>query len=388
MYILAQAAASIAHPSDPVRTYYLETWRRTPGYHAMSADTLEIPAWAAEVAGALRPTGEPIEYQVLRLTPPEEACILHARKPTGVFGSVLDVNLDYWQRLVNLCHNIPFILGGYVPADSFAAYPNVTWLASPADLETAIPGAGPASPDYSLFAGVRCIPRLRLSTGCLHRCAFCTVPQQVHAETFGSIARQVDSFAPLDFDLVYLDDKTFGQCETAELLPAIADRIRRYNPRFAGFIVQTTAPLARKHVRTWAGWGVRYIEVGVETLEADVLRQWRKPHGPGQIEACAYAIALARAEGLNVHLIPNLIFGYEHADYTPTLAWLRRWADVCAFVNPYILCQYHDSKGTAASSAGGQADTDEGSWNKSWLTGDDVARGRAALQYALSIHGG
>jgi hypothetical protein len=387
MYTLAQAAASIAHPVDPVRSYYLETWRRTPGYHAASPDWLEVPEWAAHVAGALKPTGEPIEFRTLHLTPPEEAALLHARKPAGVFGSVLDVNLDYWQRLVGLCWDIRFILGGYVPADSFAAYPNVTWLASPADIETAIPGAGPASPDYSLFAGVRCIPRLRLSTGCLHRCSFCTVPQQVIAEPFESVARQVDSFAPLQFELVYLDDKTFGQCDTAAWLPAIADRIRRYNPRFEGFIVQTTAPLARKHCRTWARWGVRYVEVGVETLEGEVLKQWHKPHGPGQIEACAYAIALAQAEGYRIQLIPNLIFGYENADYTPTLAWLRRWADICPFVNPYILCQYHDSKGTVATVTGGN-DADEGSWNKAWLTGDDVARGQAALHYALSVHGG
>ena len=386
MYILAQVSARAIHPTDPVRSYYLQAWRRTPGYHAASADTLELPAWAAEVAGALRPTGEPIEYLSLTGNPAEAAARLHARKPAGIFGSVLDVNLEYWQRLVNLCHDIPFTLGGYVPADSFAAYPNVAWLASPADLEAAIPGAGPARPDYSPFAGVRCIPRLRLSSGCLHRCSFCTVPQQVHAETFESVARQVNSFAPLQFELVYLDDKTFGQCDTAAWLPGIADRIRRYNPRFEGFIIQTTAPLARKHCRTWAGWGVRYIEVGVETLEPDVLKLWHKPHGPGQIEACAYAIALAQSEGYRIQLIPNIIFGYEHADYTPTLAWLRRWADICPFINPYILCQYHDSKGTVASATNG--DTDEGSWNKTWLTGDDVARGRAALHYALSIHGG
>jgi hypothetical protein len=204
-----------------------------------------------------------------------------------------------------------------------------------------------------------------------------------------AILRQADSFKPLRFKLVYLDDKTFGQASNWRDIRFAYAVIKRYNPEFLGFIVQTTASMAIKYAREWVqNYHVRYIEIGVETLDAKTLRSWRKANTPELSTKAAETIKELQDEGYSVKLIPNIILGIASDErgphnYQPTIDWLRRFKSTIAFINPYLLCQYHNSKGGKYKDNSG--DLDETRLDKSWLTIEEQRQASAVLDQLLEM---
>ena len=80
--------------------------------------------------------------------------------------------------------------------------------------------------DYRDFTGYKCIPRLALSTGCKYKCRFCSVSSNLTEIDQWSIEQHMKSFRDLDFKLVYLNDKTFGQARNHSLLPELSKKLK------------------------------------------------------------------------------------------------------------------------------------------------------------------
>lgn len=389
--VFLQVSHKVTSPSNPTLEYTQQAWQQY-GLDIASEHFLELPTWVAEVSGYLNPSLWLKEFRILEDTPAKAAARIYDETGAGMiyFGSVLDVNRQYWHDLISSAGRwVTWVLGGYVNKDEFIEYPNVIWLDSPAALTFWFPGhtVTGRGPDYSLFEGYRCVPRLQLSTGCLYNCAFCTIERKVDTLPWTEVYAQVLSWAGLKFRYVYLDDKTFGQAANWVWAGPLGTAIKKLNPEFEGFIVQTTAHEVIEHAEDWVlnHW-VRIIEVGVETLDPDTLKLWRKPHGVRHINQAAAEIRRLKDEGLDVWLVPNIIFGIEDHDYTATLEWLGENSDIISYINPYILCQYVESKGQVAGKRGEAAgDADETSWEKSWLTRDDIEAASRAMDDAFQI---
>jgi hypothetical protein len=175
--------------------------------------------------------------------------------------------------------------------------------------------------------------------------------------------QQVQSFEPLEYKLVYVDDKTFGQADNWEWIEEIGDAIYERNPEFLGFIVQTTVPMAQQYLEQWYDYGVRYVEVGVEIPDDPYLREMNKPYRMAQLNGLTEQVR----EFGKMGFIPNLIFGAPNTPYRSMAAWVARNTDIISFVNPYVLSQYHDSKGEMVI-AQDKSDSDETSLSRSWLS--------------------
>lgn len=184
--------------------------------------------------------------------------------------------------------------------------------------------------NYQLFKGVKTIPRLQLSTGCKHKCKFCTVPNDVRTNRSNNIIQQALSFKELVFEVVYIDDKTFGQAWNYRILKQISKIIKEYNPIFKGFIVQTTASQVKKI--NFDGLDIFAVELGVESFNDSILKAMNKPHNEKLIIE-----AVGILQGLKIKIIPNLIIGLPNETketYNKTFEFIKD-------INPYILNIYN-----------------------------------------------
>jgi len=293
--------------------------------------------------------------------------------------SALDTNKKFIREYAERTTN-PIIVGGYVNPDYFSGLPHVTWANDVDDLLTLMPGAKKRKPNYSLFAGTKTVPRITLSEGCLHSCAFCTIPKGITKRSVGDILGQVDSIRELYFELIYLDDKTFGQADNWDIVSALYDYIKDFNPKFQGFIVQTTVPVAIKYLKDWvANYHIKYVEVGVETVNDKILKEQNKPYRSRNLKALT---SLVRET--EVGFIPNIMVGLPGDDYTETASWLTYNRDIITFVNPYVLSLYDDAKGTAAE-GNTNSDSDESNLNKSWLSVQRQNLAQEMLDFLLSF---
>ncbi|KKL28867.1 hypothetical protein LCGC14_2370830, partial [marine sediment metagenome] len=191
--------------------------------------------------------------------------------------SALDVNKNFIKELAaDFPGNI--IMGGYVGKNTFKDMPNVKWYDS---IEAVAKDRGiPYEPgaNFGHFKDTETIARLCLSKGCLHGCAFCVVPKGVTETAEELIDKQIDAIAAVKTNLVYIDDKTFGQVKNYKTLPEIYRKIKVRNPEFNGFIIQTTASQMLKLDDTFLKEsGIKYIELGIETYNDSILKALHKP---------------------------------------------------------------------------------------------------------------
>lgn len=378
--IFCQVSTKLIQPDNPCLEYYRKVYPQHEGYHIASEHFMEIPTWIAVIAGKLGTTYdrrlhviENIQASIEWLCAQDESAV--------VLFSVLDVN----KRFVNeIAEAIPqkVIAGGYVHPGTISD--KIHWFDSVDDMLETFPGRQPwASPDYSLFEGMKTIPRISLSDGCLYNCSFCTIDRELTEYTYEQVASQAMSYKGLDFELVYVNDKTFGQAKNWKWIATLYDVIHEYNPEFKGFIVQTTVPMANRYAQVWADdYLVKYIEVGVEVVDNEYLRRMHKPYSVKQLKALMDTL-----DQVDVGFIPNIIFGLPDDDYRKTLHWLWWEQDRVSFINPYVLCQYDSSKDKLVE-GGGEHDTDENTLVKSWLSLEDVKRTEFAMRYAFYLTGG
>ena len=330
--------------------YFDRLYRYTKGYDR-AVDFWEVPAWMGRVA-AMEPNSDVYVVRDIQ----EAIDFLEEAKYDKVLFSAMDVTKKGIQEIVSANPKQKFQIGQYTEFPEMAEYNNVTVFKS---IEEFAENNGlplKYSYDYSNFEGTAVIPRLRTSEGCKFKCAFCSNVLPVKPLTREEVMSQVESLKGLDATLVYIGDKAFGQAPNADVVFEAYNRIKEYNPDFKGFIVQTSAAdFANTKVFTpeyLAKAHIKYVELGVETYNDDILTKLNKRHSHAKY--VAKALDNARANG--VKIVPNLIVGLtgKNADggmwsetretYTNTLEWLRANRDVISHVNIYALAIYENTE--------------------------------------------
>jgi len=349
------ASDLITVDEDPqAKSYYDKLYDTRPGYRRLG-DTWEIPKWMGEVNHTV-PNSD--VYFVRDMS---EAKEFMARSGYDhIAFSALDVNKDNIKELAKDFGG-DVSIGGYTDLKFFDDLPNAKTYKTIQAMAEARGHAYKPGTDYSHFEGSQTIPRMCMSKGCLHKCTFCIVPKGVTEMTPEIMNNQADEIAKADAQLVYVDDKTFGQAKNHSQLSDLYGRIKKKNPEFEGFIIQTTAAqMGKLDDQMLRDSHVKFIEIGVESYNNDILKASKKPANEKLIDE-----ATAKARRLGIDMIPNIIIGLpqETAEtYAHTLGWLEDNSDIISHINIYNLAMYKGSE--LAKSMGESATLDDLNENK------------------------
>lgn len=366
--VFVQYSDQLLTPDATMRNYYTQAFARMPGY-VLPPDYYEIPYWIPLISGRL-----PDQYyrKELLVARDEAGLLAHAsRNPAATYMfSVLEANLQLVKSFTRRT-NVRTVLGGYTDPGDFSGMPHVAYLLDLDGLGAAFSRSlGAAQPDYSLFRGERVIPRYSLSSGCSFRCKFCTVPTQLVLTPASDVREQARRLEPLDFELVFLDDKSFGEAANWRDIQAVREEIDLFNPEFRGFIAQTPPSLACRDgfLPTAVELGLRYLEIGLEIYDDSQLKLLRKPFRTKHADR---AVELAR--DLGIKIIPNLIMGLPGARYDATAEWIEKRLDVIPVVNVNWLAVHHgNERGSLDLSYETAEDGDQNADAKNWLSPEDV----------------
>lgn len=353
-----------AEQTNKAAEYYGAIYKYIPGYRR-AQDFWEIPQWQAKLSGSfknadtyvIRDVNEAVEF--IRKSGYKEVAF-----------SVLDVTKEKVKALAEALPDVKFNVGGYIDLPTyFKDNPNVKIFDS---IESMVKDHGvPYVPeyDYRNFKGTQVIPRLQLSTGCKYKCAFCTIPKKVESIDKNVIDAQVKALTALDASLVYLDDKTFGQADNFGYLTEVYKKMKEANPAFQGFIVQTTsADFANTKKFTpefLRDSGIKFVELGVETYNDNILAELNKKHASKKYTDAA--LDNARENGVKV--IPNIIVGFPQetaATYENTLNFLKDNRDVISHANIYSLAIYEGTELANSIEAKVEGDMNENVVEKSF----------------------
>lgn len=327
--------------SNKAERYYSSIYNKVPGYNRTN-DFWEIPQWQARVAASFKN----VDAYVVRDIP-EAVNFIKKSGYKEVAFSVLDVTKDKVKALAKALPDITFNVGGYVDMKGyFKDNPNVKIFDTVESMAKEhgvdyVPGY-----DYRHFEGTPIIPRLEMSTGCLFNCAFCTVSKDnpFTSVDIKTINEHAESIKKLKSPLVYLNDKTFGQAESYSHLPKIYENLKKDNPDFEGFIIQTTASVLKSKLTPEFinKSGIRFIELGVESYNDNILKAVHKPHNVKLIDEAIDIIRKTDAK-----LIPNIIVGIEgetRQSYDNTLQFLEDNKDIISHANIYSLALYEGTE--------------------------------------------
>jgi tRNA A37 methylthiotransferase MiaB len=299
-----------------------------------------------------------------------------------VFFSALDMNKSLIKDLA-ADYGGKTIVGGYVPMGEFSDVKNITTYDS---IEKMTKGENieyKPGMDYGHFQEAEVIPRLCMSKGCYHSCAFCTIPKEVVATDDEAIDQQVEAMAALNTKFVYLDDKTFGQAESYKKLPEINRKMKQLNPDFEGFIIQTTAHQMNKFTDEFlAESGIKQVELGIETYNDPILKKLHKPATEKLIDR-----AVDRMREHGIEFIPNIIIGFPGetaATYQNTLDFLERNRDVISHININNLALYAGTELTELLGAKAAVDVDQNVLNKSFHKDPKIHEDFAEKAYAMA----
>lgn len=348
---------------------------------------LEHPTWISWAVGATDWYEDEAEFVLLEDYQNvgeflHTAVVKSKTEPVRIFGSVLDANKDLWYMLIpglaHLDYPVTVNLGGYITdpeewIESIEHVVSVRWFS---DISLLSNKDDRVKPDHRLLAHIPAIPRLTMSTGCNFICDFCTIPRRVTALDIADVVTQVASFKGLDFEYIYLDDKTFGQAENYRDIGWIYHMVLEYNPKFKGFIVQTTVGVLDKHYIEFADLGVVFAEIGVEIPDDKFLEKMHKPYRVHMLEKLMNKHKERWDTGKRIiRIIPNILFGVPGDDYEASLSWLDANMRYLSHVNPFILSFYEEAKNASGLLDGRipeAGDDDETQINRSWLTASEV----------------
>lgn len=379
-----QFSDKLLTPDSIMRDYYRKAYAKMDGYY-FPEHYMEIPTWIPTVAGIL--SSDKYEKSLHIAENLESSIESLNQKPDTerILFSVMDANVKQIHQVAQTV-NKQMIMGGYTNPADFSDYRHVRYLNALGELSEVLEIKLDSPPDYSLFKGEKCIPRLVLSDGCLFRCSFCTVPTTLIIATPEQIEEQVEALKPLDFKLIFINDKSFGQAKNWRSIREVSEHVRRYNQDFLGFIVQTPPSLALKdgHMEEAAGLGIKYIEFGVETVNDEHLALFDKPYRVKHLnEACE------RARRLGLKIIPNFILGIPGDDYRGTIEWVTRNLDIIPVVNiNFLALHFGNQRGRLPWQPQTVGDRDQNDSQKSWLSQDDLARMRDAMETIYEITAG
>ena len=345
-----------------------------PGY-ARLQDFWEIPQWIGDASHFLPDA----DVYVIRNIDQAKQFLETANYRNVVF-SALDTNKGIIREVVQ---DYPgkVDIGGYVDPKTFEDLPNVKWHDSMESLakDMGVPYA--EGVDYRHFQGSDVIPRLTMSKGCHHKCAFCSVPKTVEETSADVVRQQADAIANLGSKLVYLNDKTFGQASNYKQLAEINQQILAKNSDFKGFIIQTTAAQLKEMPADWLKTsGIKFVELGVESYNDPILKAMHKPASTKLINEVTDKL---RQNG--IALIPNIILGYpnETAEtYANTIKFLKDNKDIISHANIYNLALYKDAELGKQVLSVSDNDFNENVLEKSFHTNPEIHR-----QFAGDVYG-
>lgn len=321
--------------------YWDEFYRHYHGYgYWRMEDAFEVPKWIAEVCFFL-PRGCERKICWVHHSVQEAIDEIESGGYNHVFFSVMTCTKDFTNEIIRRTSDRQcYIIGGYDGwiYEAQRKYPNVHTMDTMRDTATFLGVPYRFGTDYSLFRGWTVLPRLTLSSGCLNNCRFCIIPHRLEEVDESEIMQQADSFRDLEFRLVYIDDKTFGQARNYRMLSKLGDRIRSYNPDFVGFVIQTTSPVLVEKAREFHELGVAVAEIGFETGNDFILKKYRKP---STTHLASRAIDAGTENGINV--IVNIIVGFPEENdgtYANTMDFMRSHADRIFGYNMAIYTDY------------------------------------------------
>ena len=337
----------------------------------------ELPQWITEIDH-----NTPVDFYVCENIADTIGHII-LNDYTYVCFSVLDVNKHIVKEIMTeYINNYEyteghsfFILGGYIELDVYFS-DLIQYCDTFKTIKQFIEYMGieyKQGYSYRLFKDFKTIPRLTLSTGCTNNCDFCTVDKQVKRTLFTTVQQQVNAFKPLKFKLVYINDKTFGQCSNYKTLPMIYKKIKEYNPQFEGFIIQTTTTQFNKLDYVFLiDSHIKYVELGIESFNNDILKRYHKPSTEETtIKSCKLIKALQQF-GNDIQLIPNIICGMPEetiSTYLNTMNFIKDNKDIISHLNIYSLAVY-DNTPLSKRIKIKDSDSNENTLNKSFLHGD------------------
>lgn len=365
MILLTQISTNLINQDEHGihKDYYDKIWAsRGPEGFIKPDDFWEIPNWIAIVKHNI----ENAELAIVRDI--DKFLNNIPENTTSIAFSVLDANKAIIKEIIQRYKgNAYFVLGGYIdftyfnnlkdtsPVYVFESIPDfVNWQQDEIAHKDGFKSisdfinwqdkkAYKDGYDYSLFSYCECIPRLTLSTGCSHKCKFCTEAGNLKEADMDSIYRQIESYKNLNFKLVYLNDKTFGQAKNHIELPDLYQRIKKVNANFEGFMIQTTTG-------QWLQFSDKYIldshiifvELGIETFNNYILKAYRKP----STEELTIKATERFRHLSNVWLRPNIIVGFAeetYESYQHTLDYLKEYKDVIVHLGICNLAIYDNT---------------------------------------------
>ncbi len=327
-YCFLQVSDNLLNPvdvSNPADVYFKAIWNHLDGEGYFKPEHYwEIPTWIAELSYCLK-NHELELFNIGHISKSREYPILP--KANFYLGSVMACNKEHFRVTAQNNPDKEFRFGGYIGYVEFSEYfkglDNVVWYL---DIEEFCKFRGikyQYGTDYSLFKGMKCIPRLTLSNGCTNHCRFCTVPNEIIETNWRNIAQQIESMRDLDFDLIYINDKTFGQAGNYHHLKDIYRSIAAWNPNFRGFMIQTTCDQIMKFGFDniyLKNLGIVNVELGIESYNNEILKKYKKPQDTGLID-----LAVNVLENQSINIIPNIIIGLPGENlytYSETLKWV------------------------------------------------------------------
>ena len=359
--------------------YYDKLYSGARKGYARMADFWEIPQWIGFAAHFLPDMDT---YVVRDLEQAKQ--FLNEAKYGHVLFSALDVNKALIKELAG-AYNGKFDVGGYTDPKTFSDNPNVTWHNSMESLAQSMGVPYTKGVDYRHFAGSDVIPRLTMSTGCKHKCAFCSIEKELVPTSREVVDQQADAIAGLGTKLVYLNDKTFGQAPNYRYLADLNERIKAKNPGFKGFVIQTTAAQMTKFDPAWLKKsGIRFVELGIETYNDPILHAMHKPATEALMRRSVQALREA-----NIALIPNIMIGLpgETADtYARTMGFLKENADIISHANIYNLAVYDNTDLAKQLTTAAPDDFNENVLEKSWMKDPKVHQEFAGDLYGYAKH--
>ena len=330
------------------KAYYDKLYRTQPGYHRYGP-TWEIPGWMAEMA-----------YNF------PEADVMFADTMADIFDKMQDYDdlafsaLDCNKHLIKTvaCNfKGDVFVGGYCDRGYFTHIPNIIWCGSIWEMCLWYPVNYKPGVDYRHFAGAKTIARLTMSKGCSNRCKFCVVPNGAEPISMDVVAQQLYAIKRLDSPLIYIGDKTFGQVPNSRFLPRLYEAYLSWDSRFDGFIIQTTASqLLKLDDDFLLASGIRYVELGVESYNNEILRVMNKPATEKTIQA-----AVDKLKRLGIKVIANIMIGLPGENkytYANTINWLYNNIAAISHMNVYTYVDYSDTD-SKDENRGGDSELDK-----------------------------
>lgn len=230
--VLVQFSDLLLTCDSTMRDYYRKSYRRMRGYY-MPTHFFEVPYWIPIVSSML--PDDRFQKELVIVDDLDRAARMMAAADADdlFFFSAMDANIQQLRQLARV--GATMVVGGYTDPADLAPFPNVHFEGAVDDLPLLVPGAiSRGRLDYRLFRGLQCIPRFSLSTGCSFRCKFCTVPTKLTLADPALLQDEVAALEPLDFRLVFVDDKSFGDAPNWRTLGQVGEWISGPEPGIRG----------------------------------------------------------------------------------------------------------------------------------------------------------